>query len=104
MKVGTLRELNAKPGDVVKDHQGYYADVVMHYGKICVMYPHWDRPSEHNEYPAYSIVSRINPEPKRETVTLYCDGVNPGKDPMHIGTIDLIDGKPDCDSIRMEPI
>jgi hypothetical protein len=54
---------------------------------------------------------RIRPEPKRETVTLYgpssnnsftgagiCDG------DTHRITFDLIDGKPDPDSIKMERI
>ena len=42
---------------------------------------------------------RVRPEPKRETVTLWvhCQG----KD-IPIGKIDLIDGKPDPDSIRMD--
>ena len=40
---------------------------------------------------------RVRPEPKRETVVLYA-----GDTP--IGTIDLIDGKPDPDSIRMDQV
>ena len=40
---------------------------------------------------------RVSPEPKRETVVLYAGDTT-------IGKIDLIDGKPDPDSIRMELI
>ena len=40
---------------------------------------------------------RVRPEPKRETVTLYAGDTI-------IGTIDMIDGKPDPDSIRMEQV
>lgn len=44
------------------------------------------------DYCAY----RVRPEPKRATVALMAD--------CHfIGTIDLIDGKPDPDSIRLVP-
>lgn len=64
------------------------------------------------EYPAwYDYVSyRIKPEPKVETVTLYgkpdtchswdvyCDG------DTHRITFNLIDGKPDCASVKMEEL
>ena len=44
---------------------------------------------------------RIKPEPKRETLKLY--GRNGWYDPA-IGTIDLIDGKPDPASIKIEEL
>ena len=54
---------------------------------------------------------RVRPEPKRETVTLYGQQVtNPHYNPhqcrhdTHRITFDLIDGKPDCASIKMEEL
>lgn len=52
---------------------------------------------------------RIRPEPKRETVRWYVAGRSmPGalrcNDDTHRITFDLIDGKPDCSSIKMERI
>ena len=55
---------------------------------------------------------RVKPEPKRETVTLY-NGVensfdwdlwNKHIDKKHRITFDLIDGEPDCNSIKMEKL
>jgi hypothetical protein len=44
---------------------------------------------------------RVRQEPKRETVALcWRKGLEMGE----IGTIDLVDGDPDCDSIRMEAL
>jgi len=53
--------------------------------------------------PQPNVAYRIRPEPKRETVELWWrkvsdDGCSEGR----CGTIDLIDGKPDCESIRTE--
>jgi hypothetical protein len=45
---------------------------------------------------------RIRPEPNRETVTLYAG--HDGLPPVPIGAFDLIDGKPDPDSVKMERI
>jgi hypothetical protein len=51
---------------------------------------------------------RVRPEPKQETVTLYGCGFEWGQaskpcdEDTHRITFDLIDGKPDCASIRME--
>ena len=45
------------------------------------------------------VAYRIKPEPKRETVTLYARQTIFGPP---IGTIDLIDGKPDPASIKIE--
>lgn len=52
-----------------------------------------------------NVAYRIRPEPKRETVTLYA-GERESAFPFlsRIGTIALIDGKPDPTSIRMEPL
>lgn len=47
---------------------------------------------------------RVKPEPKRETVTLYAGHTDPDCDPMPIGTIDLINDKPDYASIKMEEV
>ena len=53
---------------------------------------------------------RVKPEPVAETVTSYwCPkwGMrlhNPVHDTTHRITFDLIDGKPDCDSVKMEEI
>ena len=53
---------------------------------------------------------RVHPEPKRETVTLHGSATDEvwGRGTMefdtHRITFDLIDGAPDCDSIKMEPI
>lgn len=56
---------------------------------------------------------RVKPEPKRETVTFYgrvsdIDGgwleCWPNIVGAHRITFDTIDGKPDCDSIRMEEL
>jgi hypothetical protein len=46
---------------------------------------------------------RIKPEPVRETtnITIWCDEYDYQ---LGRGTIDLIDGKPDPDSIRMKPL
>ena len=156
-EVGTLKELGVKPGDVVEDKCGANATVVMHNGRLCVLYPHWDDPEERNEYDGYRIISRasdtpktwgadegwsewtsasewnvsdhdvqmecvdgihrvrtrprIRPEPKRETVTIYgaptkhvqwCLDIC-GLDTHRI-TFDLIDGEPDCSSVKMEQI
>lgn len=55
---------------------------------------------------------RIKPEPKRETVSVSVCGSEIGFDqlgqrvsnPTHRITFDLIDGEPDCSSVRMEKI
>lgn len=49
---------------------------------------------------------RIKPKPVRETVTLYADfgGIKSMCDIKPIGTIDLEDGNPDLDSIKMEEV
>lgn len=57
---------------------------------------------------------RVRPEPKRETVTLYGGSERTGyfaasaggklDNDTHRITFDLIDGKPDCASIRMEEL
>lgn len=49
------------------------------------------------------IAYRVRPEPKRETVLLYYKIPNGGII-KKIGTIDLIYGKPDKDSIKMEEL
>ena len=46
---------------------------------------------------------RVKPEPVRETVTLMIDDGSMGG-PQAIGIIDLIDGEPDCSSIKMEKV
>lgn len=46
---------------------------------------------------------RVRQEPKRETMTLYYKIPNSGII-KKIGTIDLIDGKPDKDSIKMDEL
>lgn len=46
---------------------------------------------------------RIKPEPVRETVGLYA-GLDRKRHPLPIGTIDLIDGEPDCASVKMEEL
>lgn len=45
---------------------------------------------------------RAKPEPKREVATLYVSGKDTDFYLKEIGTIDLIDGEPDLESIRME--
>lgn len=53
---------------------------------------------------------RVRPEPKRETVTLYGCATDEvwGRGTMELDThritFELIDGKPDCGSIKMEPL
>ena len=53
---------------------------------------------------------RICPEPKRETVTLHGSvtdevwGRGTTEYDTHRITFDLINGKPDCDSVKMEPL
>ena len=53
---------------------------------------------------------RVRPEPKRETVTLHGSVTDEiwGRDQTgydtHRITFDLIDGEPDCDSIKMETL
>jgi len=53
-----------------------------------------------------SSIYRVKPEPKRETVTLYGSAIPDRRPPVdtHRITFDLIDGEPDCDSIRMEEL
>ena len=52
--------------------------------------------------PMETIAYRVRPEPKRKTVVLW---ISPDGDTgIKIGTIDMIDGKPDPDSIRMEQV
>ena len=46
---------------------------------------------------------RVRPEPKRVTIGLYI-GLDRNRFPYPIGTIDLLDGKPDMASIRMEEL
>jgi hypothetical protein len=58
------------------------------------------------------IAYRVKPAPIRETVTLSgCHGMGWGfwrfgllGEPTHRIQFDLIDGKPDCASIKMEPL
>jgi hypothetical protein len=57
------------------------------------------------------VAYRVKPAPIRETVTLYAGAKHewqPTWDAMpgdtHKITFDLIDGKPDCASIKMEPL
>jgi len=55
-------------------------------------------------------VYRVRPEPKRETVTLHGSVTDEvwGRGTMELDThritFDLIDGRPDCDSIKMETL
>jgi hypothetical protein len=60
----------------------------------------WSR----NDYPEWwrEFAYRVRPEPKRETRPLYYGGQFVPI--VQIGTIDLIDGKPDPASIRIEAI
>lgn len=102
-KIGTLAEIGAKPGDVVADAMGYNANVVMHDRRICVIYDHWDKPEERNEYDQYRIVSRASekPEPKVETVHLMnFHELAKG----HAIVFTVKDGEPDCTSIKMEKL
>lgn len=61
----------------------------------------------------YNVAYRIKPEPKRETVTLYGEESYSGfwgfasgsEDPSEYRiTFDLVDGVPDCASIKMEEV
>lgn len=45
---------------------------------------------------------RIKPEPVRETVTLYVFSGGSSDKFRSIGTVDMVDGKPDCASVKME--
>ena len=62
-------------------------------------------------FDAINTAYRVRPEPKRETVTLFGKVTDKywGRDfPVSNDTyrivFDLIDGRPDCDSIKMKPI
>ena len=69
--------------------------------EIEVMGSKWvttNKPVFHGAY-AY----RIKPEPKIKTVAL-CYRQDVGQVKNRIGTINLIDGEPDCDSIKMEKV
>lgn len=52
------------------------------------------------------VAYRVQPKPMRKTVTLYADfgGIKSMCDIKPIGTIDLEDGKPVADSIKMEEV
>jgi len=51
---------------------------------------------------------RVKPEPKVDTVAIGWDGSGPAKGVFccdtHRITFNLIDGKPDCSSVKMEPL
>ena len=47
---------------------------------------------------------RVKPDPVVKAVTLYAGHADPDCFPMPIGTITLIDGKPDLSSIKMEKL
>ena len=70
----------------------------------------WDYDEWLEAEPAWDATNayRVRPEPKRETVTLYWRKGNPAHNiehgDTHRITFDLIDGKPDCDSIKMEEL
>lgn len=49
-----------------------------------------------------NVAYRIKLEPKRETVVLYAAPINGSWNQKRIGTVDLIDGKPDPASIKIE--
>ena len=84
-------------------HEGKEIET-FHYGKWIKTDPYF-----YSDFQAY----RVKPEPKLETMTLggeYAKGmgwifgsIHP-LDVTHRITFDLIDGKPDCDSIKMEKI
>ena len=84
---------------LLADHEGH---------AIQQLYPSgWKtRDPEWSDFCAY----RVRPEPKRETVALYFGELKQGallrkvRTDTHRITFDLIDGKPDPDSIRMEQV
>jgi len=140
-EIGTLKELNVKPGDVVENQKGnnqYTITEDMRVGGCPVKYavdqyriisrapdtPKLWRDMTDAEkgplllafyndkksleiwrngewvfciYPYWrgGIAYRVKPEPKRVTVPLMADF-------KEIGTIDLVDGKPDFDSIKSD--
>ena len=72
--------------------------------KLLSRYPEW----------VGHVAYRVKPEPKRETVTLYCgfrwiattirvEDVEGYKEEFVI-TFDTLDGEPDCSTIRMEKL
>ena len=118
-EVGTLEELNVKPGDVVEFVEGYNGMYPQYKGKRMVGHSDGGVSFDNGNgfcgdaYHKFRIVSRASdrPEPKVETVTLY------GSPSKHIQwcleqcdldthriTFNLIDGEPDCTSIKMEKL
>ena len=80
-------------------HEGKVIEAWLYDDKWMALPPDW---GQHNAY-------RIKPESKVEAVTLYlsrrCHGANEEPDhgyDTHKITFNTIDGKPDCDSIKME--
>ena len=57
---GTLKDIGAKHGDRVQDRNGDEADVVMHDGKLFVLYQGWLDPQPRNGHDGYCIISRAS--------------------------------------------
>jgi hypothetical protein len=79
-------------------HEGKGIEMLFCSGEWVTVTPQW----------ATNAAYRIRPEPKRETVTLYANDMAYGYAieavEGHRITFDLIDGKPDITSIKMEEL
>lgn len=149
-EVGTLKELNVKPGDVVENTVSELQYIVEedmtvggpHVSRCVDIYRIISRASEppklwrdmtdaekgalllayHNDEKCLEVwlggewvycgkstwdndtSYRVRPEPKVETVTIHNWEVATDVLNGHRITFNLIDGKPDCASVKMEPI
>ena len=112
-EVGTLAELNVKPGDVVEFVKGYIGMYPQYKGKRMVGNSDGGVSFDNGNgfcgdaLHIFRIVSRASdrPKPKVETVTMSGNDVRfSGFFKCHRITFNLIDGEPDCTSIKMEKL
>ena len=97
-KQGTLKDIGAKHGDRVQDRNGDEADVVMHDGKLLVLYQGWLDPQPRNGHDGYCIISRASDAPASPVRTVTRTEIVPGV----YGIVDLAGVDKDMVQIRLQ--
>lgn len=107
-KIGTLAELNVKPGDVVEFVEGYIGMYPEYKGKRMVGRAYGVSFDNGNgfcgdAYHKFRIVSRASDSPKPNVETVHLMNFHELAK-GHAIVFTVKDGKPDCTSIKMEKL